>query len=92
MEPECKLTTKAILLSFKLNKNVLIDTKYTKFYDKVDSKFLNVSEDYLRDKNIRVVPQAIARYGSFIDKNVVLMPSFGILGVGEELWLTPGQQ
>ncbi len=87
---------KAILLSFKLNKNVLIDTKYTKFYDKVDSKFLNVSEDYLRDKNIRVVPQAIARYGSFIDKNVVLMPSFVNIGayVGEgtmvDTWATVG--
>ena len=71
---------KAILLSFKLNQNKCIDTNYTKFYDKVDSKFLHTSEDYLKKNNIRIVPQAIARHGSFIDKNVVLMPSFINIG------------
>ena len=35
---------KAILLSFRLNQNKAIDTGYTKFYDKVDSKFLHTSE------------------------------------------------
>jgi 2,3,4,5-tetrahydropyridine-2-carboxylate N-succinyltransferase len=87
---------KAILLSFKLNQNKCIDTNYTKFYDKVDSKFLNTSEDYLKKKNIRIVPQAIARYGSFIDSNVVLMPSFVNIGayVGSgtmvDTWATVG--
>lgn len=87
---------KAILLSFKLNANKCIDTKYTKFYDKVDSKFTHTSEDYLKENNIRVVPQAIARYGAFIDKNVVLMPSFVNIGayVGEgtmvDTWATVG--
>ena len=36
-------TKKAILLSFRLNQNKAIDTGYTKFYDKVDSKFLHIS-------------------------------------------------
>ena len=87
---------KAILLSFRLNQNKAIDTGYTKFYDKVDSKFLNTSEQYLKEKNIRIVPQAIARHGSFIDKNVVLMPSFVNIGayVGEgtmvDTWATVG--
>jgi 2,3,4,5-tetrahydropyridine-2-carboxylate N-succinyltransferase len=46
--------------------------------------------------NIRVVPQAIARHGSFIDKNVVLMPSFVNIGayVGSgtmvDTWATVG--
>ena len=71
---------KAILLSFKLNQNKCIETNYTKFYDKVDSKFLHTTEDYLKKNNIRIVPQAIARHGSFIDKNVVLMPSFVNIG------------
>ena len=71
---------KAILLSFRLNQNKCIETNYTKFYDKVDSKFLHTTEDYLKTNNIRIVPQAIARYGSFIDKNVVLMPSFVNIG------------
>ena len=87
---------KAILLSFRLNQNKAIDTGYTKFYDKVDSKFLHTSEEYLKEKNIRIVPQAIARHGSFIDKNVVLMPSFVNIGayVGEgtmvDTWATVG--
>ena len=87
---------KAILLSFKLNQNKCIETNYTKFYDKVDSKFLHTSEDYLMKNNIRVVPQAIARHGSFIDKNVVLMPSFVNIGayVGSgtmvDTWATVG--
>jgi 2,3,4,5-tetrahydropyridine-2-carboxylate N-succinyltransferase len=87
---------KAILLSFRLNQNKAIDTGYTKFYDKVDSKFLHTSEEYLKENNIRIVPQAIARYGSFIDKNVVLMPSFVNIGayVGEgtmvDTWATVG--
>ena len=87
---------KAILLSFRLNQNKVIDTGYTKFYDKVDSKFLQTSEEYLKENNIRIVPQAIARWGSFIDKNVVLMPSFVNIGayVGEgtmvDTWATVG--
>ena len=87
---------KAILLSFRLNQNKAIDTGYTKFYDKVDSKFLHTPEKYLKEKNIRIVPQAIARHGSFIDKNVVLMPSFVNIGayVGEgtmvDTWATVG--
>jgi 2,3,4,5-tetrahydropyridine-2-carboxylate N-succinyltransferase len=87
---------KAILLSFRLKQNKAIDTGYTKFYDKVDSKFLETSEQYLKEKNIRIVPQAIARHGSFIDKNVVLMPSFVNIGayVGEgtmvDTWATVG--
>ena len=87
---------KAILLSFKLNQNKCIETNYTKFYDKVDSKFSHTSEDYLKKNNIRIVPQAIARHGSFIDKNVVLMPSFINIGayVGSvtmvDTWATVG--
>ena len=87
---------KAILLSFRLNQNKAIDTGYTKFYDKVDSKFMHTSEQYLKENNIRIVPQAIARRGSYIDKNVVLMPSFVNIGayVGEgtmvDTWATVG--
>ena len=60
------------------------------------SKFSHASEEYLKEKNIRIVPQAIARYGSFIDKNVVLMPSFVNIGayVGQgtmvDTWATVG--
>ena len=71
---------KAILLSFKLKSNKIIETGYTKFYDKLSSRFQNMTQDYLAEKNIRIVPQAIAREGTFIGKNVVLMPSFVNIG------------
>ena len=71
---------KAILLSFKLKSNKIIDTGYTKFFDKLSSRFLSTTQEYLTDKNIRVVPQAIAREGTFIGENVVLMPCFVNIG------------
>ena len=71
---------KAILLSFKLRENKITDTGYTKFYDKLSSKFNKTQESYLKEKNIRIVPQAIAREGAFVAQNVVLMPSFINIG------------
>jgi 2,3,4,5-tetrahydropyridine-2-carboxylate N-succinyltransferase len=71
---------KAILLSFKFRKNKITDIGYTKFYDKLGSRFTSISEEYLKENNIRVVPQAIAREGSYIANNVVLMPSFINIG------------
>ena len=71
---------KAILLSFKFRKNKITDTGYTKFYDKLGSRFTSISEEYLKENNIRVVPQAIAREGSYVANNVVLMPSFINIG------------
>jgi 2,3,4,5-tetrahydropyridine-2-carboxylate N-succinyltransferase len=50
------------------------------FYDKVPSKFENYSaEDFARG-GFRVVPPAVARRGSFIAKNVILMPSYVNIG------------
>ena len=71
---------KAILLSFRINQNKVIDAGYTQFYDKLKSKFMNVNEEYFKKNNIRVVPQAIAREGSYIAKNVILMPSYVNIG------------
>tara|TARA_Y100000996_G_scaffold410802_1_gene393783 strand:- start:348 stop:1160 length:813 start_codon:yes stop_codon:yes gene_type:complete len=71
---------KAILLSFKLRDNKLTDVGYTKFYDKLSSKFQNTEESYLKENNIRIVPQAFAREGTFIGNNVVLMPSYVNIG------------
>ena len=87
---------KAILLSFKLKSNKIIDTGYTKFYDKLSSRFYHLDQEYLAERNIRVVPQAIAREGTFIGENVVLMPSFVNIGayVGSgtmvDTWATVG--
>ena len=71
---------KAVLLSFRIKENEVMDGNYTKFYDKVDSKFNGFTEDNFQNGGYRVVPNANVRKGSFINKNVVLMPSYVNIG------------
>ncbi|MFV0644650.1 MAG: 2,3,4,5-tetrahydropyridine-2,6-dicarboxylate N-succinyltransferase [Sphingomonadaceae bacterium] len=73
---------KAVLLSFRLNDNAIVEggAAGAPAYDKVPSKFAGWGEARFRDAGFRVVPGAVARRGSFIGKNVVLMPSFVNIG------------
>ena len=71
---------KAVLLSFRLNDNRVMRSGDLSFFDKVDTKFAHVSEDAMKATGIRVVPPAVARRGSYIAKNVVLMPSYVNIG------------
>jgi 2,3,4,5-tetrahydropyridine-2-carboxylate N-succinyltransferase len=71
---------KAVLLSFRLHDNFVMKDGYTQHYDKVPSKFAGYDEDTFRRGGFRVVPPATARRGSFVAKNVVLMPSFVNIG------------
>ena len=72
---------KAVLLSFRLEDNVVMPAGgFSQFYDKVPSKFADYSEADFRAGGFRVVPPAVARRGSFIGKNVVLMPSYVNIG------------
>ena len=72
---------KAVLLSFRINDNKpMAAGGYTQFYDKVDSKFASYSEQDFIDGGVRVVPNAIARKGSYIASGTVLMPSYVNIG------------
>lgn len=73
---------KAVLLSFRLNDNVVVDggASGAPAYDKVPSKFAGWGENRFREAGFRVVPGAVARHGSHIAQNVVLMPSFVNIG------------
>jgi 2,3,4,5-tetrahydropyridine-2,6-dicarboxylate N-succinyltransferase len=71
---------KAVLLSFRLNDNRLIHAGELAFFDKVQPKFSHLDEEHMRATGVRVVPPAVARRGSFIAKNVVLMPSYVNIG------------
>jgi len=71
---------KAVLLSFRLNDNRLIHAGELGFYDKVQPKFAHLDEEHMRTTGVRVVPPAVARRGSYIAKNVVLMPSYVNIG------------
>jgi 2,3,4,5-tetrahydropyridine-2-carboxylate N-succinyltransferase len=71
---------KAVLLSFRINENKLMDGGNTRYYDKVDSKFANYSEEDFAKAGVRVVPNAVARRGSYIAPGAILMPSYVNIG------------
>ena len=71
---------KAVLLSFRIRDNAPMAGGCMQYYDKVDTKFADYTEREFREGGFRVVPNAVARRGSFIGKNVVLMPSYVNIG------------
>ncbi|MBK9271003.1 MAG: 2,3,4,5-tetrahydropyridine-2,6-dicarboxylate N-succinyltransferase [Saprospiraceae bacterium] len=81
---------KAILLYFPISENKIIHAGDLKFYDKICTK---TDFDQL---GVRAVPHAIARYGSFVEKGAILMPSYVNIGayVGSgsmvDTWATVG--
>ena len=87
---------KAVLLSFKLYPNEVIDANFCQFYDKVPLKFNHYRKADFEKMGARVVPHAIVRRGAFIGKNTVLMPSYVNLGayvyegVMVDTWATVG--
>lgn len=71
---------KAVLLSFRVRDNQVQTAGDLRYYDKVDTKFAGWSESDFKQGGFRVVPPATARKGSYIAKNVVLMPSYVNIG------------
>ncbi len=71
---------KAVLLSFRLKDNELIEAGDLGFYDKVPTKFGGLSADEMSATGVRVVPPAVARRGSFIARGAILMPSYVNIG------------
>jgi 2,3,4,5-tetrahydropyridine-2-carboxylate N-succinyltransferase len=65
---------KAILLYFQISENKEIVAGDISFFDKIPTK-----KNY-KDIGVRAVPTAIARYGSYVAKNVILMPSYVNIG------------
>jgi len=70
----------AVLLNFRLHGNRVHDAGYTKFYDKVDMKYADYTEEQFKTEGVRVVPHAIVRNGAYVAKNTVLMPSYVNVG------------
>ena len=68
---------KAVLLSFRLEDNRVMEGGATRYYDKVPSKFAQFD---FASGGFRVVPPAMARRGAYIARNVVLMPSYVNIG------------
>ena len=77
---------KAVLLSFRVRENRVMDAGYTRFYDKVPLKYAAASEAELRRAGVRIVPHALVRRGAYVAPDVVLMPSYVNIGA----WIGPG--
>ena len=81
---------KAVILYFPLMEMKTIEIGPFEFHDKIKLK-----TNY-KEQDVRVVPHAIARYGSFINKGVILMPSYVNIGsnIGSgtmiDTWATVG--
>jgi 2,3,4,5-tetrahydropyridine-2-carboxylate N-succinyltransferase len=71
---------KAVLLSFRLQDNFVMQDGYTRYFDKVRAKFDGYTPEDFQRAGMRVVPPAAARKGAYIARNVVLMPSFVNIG------------
>jgi len=87
---------KAVLLYFRTHDNVLLEGSLSRCYDKVPTKFDAYTDADFRQGGFRVVPPAVVRYGSFLARNVVMMPSYVNIGayVDEgtmvDTWVTVG--
>ncbi len=87
---------KAVLLSFRVHDNVPVEHGYTRYFDKVESRFAHHDAARFQQEGVRVVPPAVARRGSYLGRGVVLMPSYVNIGayVDEgtmvDTWVTVG--
>ncbi len=71
---------KAVLLSFALSDNKVIDGGHSRFYDKVGMKYADYTAERFKSDGVRVVPDAIVRRGAYVAPDVVLMPSYTNIG------------
>lgn len=71
---------KAVLLSFGLADNQVIESGHSRFYDKVPMKYADYSAEQFKADGVRVVPDAIVRRGAYVAADVVLMPSYVNIG------------
>ncbi|MFN2302060.1 MAG: 2,3,4,5-tetrahydropyridine-2,6-dicarboxylate N-succinyltransferase, partial [Gammaproteobacteria bacterium] len=87
---------KAVLLSFRITPNHMVDGGFTRFWDKVPLKYEDYDAEAFTRDGVRVVPHAVVRRGAYIEPDVVLMPSYVNLGarIGRgtmiDTWATVG--
>ncbi|MCV2525845.1 MAG: 2,3,4,5-tetrahydropyridine-2,6-dicarboxylate N-succinyltransferase [Candidatus Lightella neohaematopini] len=71
---------KALLLYFYTNKSKINNINELKYFDKIPLKFSNWDYNKFYDLNTRIVPLANIRYGAYIAKNTIIMPSYINIG------------
>lgn len=81
---------KAVLLFFRIKDMKIIESGDINYYDKIPLK------KWTGKEGVRVVPQAVARYGAFLEPGTIMMPSYVNIGayVGSgtmvDTWATVG--
>ena len=71
---------KAVLLSFRVHRNEVIEAGYTRFFDKLPLRWGSDRGEAIENTGARVVPPATVRRGAHVGHDTVLMPSY--LNVG----------
>ncbi|OBU10645.1 2,3,4,5-tetrahydropyridine-2,6-dicarboxylate N-succinyltransferase [Morganella psychrotolerans] len=71
---------KAVLLSFRISDNQVMEGAESRYFDKVPMKFAGYDQARFEREGFRVVPPAAARRGAYIARNTVLMPSYVNIG------------
>ena len=71
---------KAVLLSFRLTDNQVVEGSHSNYYDKVPLKYAGYDEQQFKESGVRVVPDAIVRRGAYVAPGAILMPSYVNIG------------
>ena len=71
---------KAVLLSFRVYDNGVIHGGFTRYYDKVPTKYATSDTAAFEQDRVRIVPPAVVRKGAYVAPQVVLMPSYVNIG------------
>ena len=71
---------KAVLLSFRIFDNAVLEGGFTRYYDKVDTKYASANAEDFANHRVRVVPPAVVRKGAYVGPRTVLMPSYINIG------------
>jgi len=77
---------KAVLLSFRIEENRLVEMGALRGWDKVPLKYTGYGEAAFQAAGARIVPPAIVRRGAYVSPDAVLMPSYVNIGA----WIGPG--
>ena len=71
---------KAVLLYFCIRSSEVMATGFSRFFDKLPSKYEHYDLNQFQEAGARIVPPAYVRHGAYIAPNTVLMPSFVNIG------------
>ena len=77
---------KAVLVSFRLRDNRVIDGGWNRYFDKVPLKHAEYDHERFRRDGARIVPPATVRAGAHVAPDAVVMPAYINIGA----WVGPG--